>query len=98
MPSTPRRSIQVISHGPSCLDGVMAAVAVRRFYGHDRVSATLAANGDSDRILQAVKRRSGRTPEELWVTDLSWTSAETARHLRNLARAGLRIIWIVGVF
>jgi len=94
MPSSSRRSIQVISHGPSCLDGVMAAVAVRRFYDHDRVSATLAANGDSDRVLQGVKPRSGRTPDELWVTDLSWTSDETARHLRNLAHAGLRIIWI----
>jgi oligoribonuclease NrnB/cAMP/cGMP phosphodiesterase (DHH superfamily) len=94
METTVRRSIQVVSHGPSCLDGVMAAVAVRRFYDHDRVITTLAANGDSDRVLQAIKPKSGRGPDELWITDLSWTSTETAEHLRTLARSGSRIFWI----
>src|SRR5580693_9621295 len=89
-----RRSIQVISHGPSCLDGVMAAVAVRRFYDHDHVTATLAANGDSDRVLQAVKPKAGRAPDEIWITDLSWTSTDTAEHLTSLARSGSRIFWI----
>jgi uncharacterized protein len=72
----------------------MAAVAVRRFYDDDRVIATLAANGDSDRVLQAVKPKAGRAPDELWITDLSWTSPETAEHLTSLSRAGSRIFWI----
>jgi uncharacterized protein len=72
----------------------MAAVAVRRFYDSDRVITTLAANGDSDRVLRAVKSKSGRVPDELWITDLSWTSPETAEHLTSLSRAGSRIFWI----
>jgi len=72
----------------------MAAAAVQRFYDGERVTATLAANGDSDRVLQALKFKSGRVPDELWITDLSWNSNETAGHLRNLARSGLRIFWI----
>ena len=72
----------------------MAAAAVRRFYDGERVTATLAANGDSDRVLQGLKFKSGRVPDELWITDLSWNSNETAGHLRNLTRAGARIFWI----
>jgi hypothetical protein len=57
MPRHPRRTIQVISHGPSCLDGVMAAAAIRRFYPQDRVMTTLAANGDADRVIPSVRSR-----------------------------------------
>jgi hypothetical protein len=55
MPKRDGRTIQVISHGPSCLDGVMAAAAVRRFYAGERVHAMLAANGDSDRVIKGVR-------------------------------------------
>jgi oligoribonuclease NrnB/cAMP/cGMP phosphodiesterase (DHH superfamily) len=72
----------------------MAAAAVQRFYDGERVTTTLAANGDSDRVLQGLKFKSGRVPDELWITDLSWNSNETAGHLRNLTRAGARIFWI----
>lgn len=67
---------------------------MHRFYEGERVTTTLAANGDSDRVLQGLKFKAGRVPDELWITDLSWTSNETAERLRNLARAGLRIFWI----
>jgi len=94
MAKSERRTIQVVSHGPSCLDGVVAAAAVRRFYDGEHVTATLAANGDSDRVLQGLRFKAGHLPDELWITDLSWTSNDTAGHLRNLSRAGLRIFWI----
>src|SRR5579863_5710678 len=71
MPRHPRRTIQVISHGPSCLDGVMAAAAIRRFYPDDRVHMTLAANGDTDRVIQSMRSRTAGGAEELWITDLS---------------------------
>lgn len=93
MPSIERRAIQVISHGPSCLDGVMAAAAIRRFYHGERVRTVLAANGDSDRVIQGLKLRSG-APDEIWITDLSWTSVDTAAHLRNLIHDGARLYWI----
>jgi oligoribonuclease NrnB/cAMP/cGMP phosphodiesterase (DHH superfamily) len=88
------RTIQIISHGPSCLDGVMAAAAVRRFYDRDRVHVTLAANGDSDRVIQALKPRRGGRFDEVWITDLSWNSQETANHLSRMVRDGTRLYWI----
>ena len=94
MPKQGERSIQVISHGPSCLDGVMAAAAVRWFYQGFRVRATLAANGESDRVIQELKPRTGSGCDEVWITDLSWTLRETAEHLNTLARDGIRIFWI----
>jgi oligoribonuclease NrnB/cAMP/cGMP phosphodiesterase (DHH superfamily) len=88
-----RRTIQVISHGPSCLDGVVAAAAIRRFYPDDRVQVTLAANGDSDRIISSVRPRHGGA-EELWITDLSWSQTETASHLTSVIKSGVRAYWI----
>jgi oligoribonuclease NrnB/cAMP/cGMP phosphodiesterase (DHH superfamily) len=87
-------AIEVISHGPSCLDGVMAAAAVRRFY-HDRpVHLTLAANGEGDRAIQEIKPRKRSRYDEIWITDLSWTSTESAEHLNALARGGTRVFWV----
>jgi oligoribonuclease NrnB/cAMP/cGMP phosphodiesterase (DHH superfamily) len=94
MPKRSERTIEVISHGPSCLDGVMAAAAIRRFYQGLRVRATLAANGESDRVIQELKPRAGGRCDEIWITDLSWTSRETAEHLNALARDGTRVFWI----
>jgi oligoribonuclease NrnB/cAMP/cGMP phosphodiesterase (DHH superfamily) len=94
MPARPQRSIQVVSHGPSCLDGVMAAATIRRFYPDERVNVTLAANGDSDRVIQALRARGGTAGDEFWITDLSWTSTKTAEHLTSLIRNGARAYWI----
>jgi len=87
-------TINVISHGPSCLDGVMAAVAIRRFYPAAKVHTVLAANGDSDRVIQAARPKGDDKLDEVWITDLSWTSPDTADHLRRLAQDGTRIFWI----
>src|SRR5260370_6292257 len=89
-----RRTIHVVSHGPSCLDGVMAAATIKRFYADERVLTTLAANGDSDRVIQGLRLKPGSQPDEIWFTDLSWTSTETAAHLRQLLRRGARAYWI----
>jgi oligoribonuclease NrnB/cAMP/cGMP phosphodiesterase (DHH superfamily) len=88
------RHIEVISHGPSCLDGVMAAAAVQRFYDDSSVHVQLAANGDSDRVIQELKPAGGGRYDEVWITDLSWTSTETADHLNALTHRGTRIFWI----
>ena len=94
MPRNSRRTIQVISHGPSCLDGVMAAAAIRRFYPDDRVHMTLAANGDTDRVIQSMRSRTAGGAEELWITDLSWTQTTTAGHLTGIIKNGARAYWI----
>src|ERR1700686_1873016 len=88
-----RRTIQVVSHGPSCLDGAMAAAAIKRFYLEERVITMLAANGDSDRIIQSPRSKGG-DDDEIWITDLSWTLTKTAEHLANLVRNGARLFWI----
>jgi uncharacterized protein len=93
MPSRSNRTIQIVSHGPSCLDGVMAAAAIARFYRGERVRTLLAGNSDADRAIQAleVQPESG---DEIWITDLSWTELATAEHLKELAASGAKIYWI----
>jgi oligoribonuclease NrnB/cAMP/cGMP phosphodiesterase (DHH superfamily) len=89
-------TIQVVSHGPSCLDGVMAAAAVARFYDGHKVFTTLAGNNDADRVLQELKLKSenGSTENEIWITDLSWNSPATGAHLAELIERGAHIYWI----
>ena len=55
MPKT--RTVQIISHGPSCLDGVMAAAAIARFFEGNHVYASLPGNNESDRAIQGLKLR-----------------------------------------
>src|SRR5438093_8470260 len=89
--ATDRRFIQVVSHGPACLDGVVAAATVARFYQGHRVVPIFAANDESDHTLQSLRIGGD---EEIWITDLSWTSTATGAHLGELARAGAQIFWI----
>jgi oligoribonuclease NrnB/cAMP/cGMP phosphodiesterase (DHH superfamily) len=86
----PPRTVHVVSHGPTCLDGVTAAAAVTRYYGdRAQVEARFASNSEIDAVLQ------GLHPEhELWITDISWREPATDAHLRSLAAAGVRIYWI----
>jgi oligoribonuclease NrnB/cAMP/cGMP phosphodiesterase (DHH superfamily) len=93
MPNKSLRNIQVVSHGPSCLDGVMAAAAVARFYEGQRVKTTLAGNNDADRTIQALEVQPN-SDDEIWITDLSWTEPTTGYHLTDLAARGARIYWI----
>jgi hypothetical protein len=72
----------------------MAAAAIRRFYPDDRVHMTLAANGDTDRVIQSMRSRTAGGAEELWITDLSWTQTTTAGHLTGIIKNGARAYWI----
>jgi uncharacterized protein len=92
--ATRKQTIQVVSHGPSCLDGVMAAAAVARFHEGERVITRMVANDDSDRVLQDLELRSRSAQDEIWITDLSWNSERTGEHLSELARMGARVFWI----
>ena len=90
----PRRTVQIVSHGPSCLDGVMAAAAVARYYAGDRVIPTLSGNSDTDRTIQGLGLRARDGIDEIWITDLSWTAVETGAHLTSLVDRGARVYWI----
>jgi uncharacterized protein len=84
--------VHVVSHGPHCLDGVAAAIAVSRFYrGKAEVVPHFAGNSEIDGVLRGLDV----PPDaELWITDISWREPETDAHLRALAAKGVRIYWI----
>src|SRR5579875_92512 len=89
---TPR--VHVVSHGPHCLDGVAAAVAVARYYeGEAEVVPHFASNSEVDAVLRGLVRDPSR-PEELWITDISWKEPDTDAHLARLAADGMRIHWV----
>lgn len=83
-----------MSHGPHCLDGVTAAVAVARFHAGVEVEASFANNPEINQAIQAVPVPPAGRNEELWITDISWNTPETDAHLRALAAAGTRVVWI----
>jgi oligoribonuclease NrnB/cAMP/cGMP phosphodiesterase (DHH superfamily) len=88
MPAT----VHIVSHGPHCLDGVAAAVAVARSQeGHTPVEVRFASNSEIDAVLRALDPAPG---SELWITDISWREPATDAHLTRLAAAGLPIYWI----
>ena len=90
----PTKTVYVVSHGPTCLDGVTAAAAVTRYYGdRARVQARFASNSEIDAVLQGL-RPEGDGEQELWITDISWREPATDAHLRTLAAAGVCIYWI----
>jgi oligoribonuclease NrnB/cAMP/cGMP phosphodiesterase (DHH superfamily) len=86
--------VHVVSHGPHCLDGVTAAAVVARFYeGRAEVVPRFASNSEIDGVLRGL-RLAPPADAELWITDISWKDPATDAHLRALAAAGVRIIWI----
>src|SRR5262245_10213812 len=88
------KQIQVVSHGPHCLDGVAAAVAVARYHeGQGEVVSRFAGNSEIDATLRTIVAAPG-CDTELWITDISWREPATDAHLRALATAGVRIYWI----
>jgi oligoribonuclease NrnB/cAMP/cGMP phosphodiesterase (DHH superfamily) len=94
MPGKTSRTIQIVSHGPSCLDGVMAAAAVARFYDGHKVFTTLAGNNEADQVIASLTLKSAEGNDEIWITDLSWNSPATGAHLAELSARGARIYWI----
>jgi oligoribonuclease NrnB/cAMP/cGMP phosphodiesterase (DHH superfamily) len=94
MPGNTSRTIQVISHGPSCLDGVMAAATVARFYDGHRVFTTLPGNNEADHVIGNLSLRSEDSNDEIWITDLSWNLPATGAHLTELSQRGAQIFWI----
>lgn len=87
--------VHIVSHGPYCLDGVTAAVAVARYY---RNRATIiphfSGNDQINNVLCSIHRGDAPPGSELWITDISWTEKMTDDHLRDLAKHGVKIYWI----
>lgn len=87
-----RPRVQIVSHGPHCLDGMTAAAAVARYYGDAaQVDTRFASNSEVDGVLRSLDLPAG---SDLWITDISWRDPETDAHLTKLATAGVRVHWI----
>jgi oligoribonuclease NrnB/cAMP/cGMP phosphodiesterase (DHH superfamily) len=89
-----RQQIQIVSHGPHCLDGVTAAAAVTRYFQDEAdVRATFASNSEIDEVLRSI-RPENPAATQLWITDISWREPATDAHLRSLVARGVRIFWV----
>lgn len=85
--------LYVISHGPHCLDGVAAAVAVARYHEGAKTIPHFATNVRINEVIRSISPDSLPPGAEVWITDISWTEKETDAHLRQLAARGAKIYW-----
>jgi oligoribonuclease NrnB/cAMP/cGMP phosphodiesterase (DHH superfamily) len=90
----PPRRVHLVSHGPHCLDGVAAAVAIARFYSDSEVLPHFSGNPAINEVVRGLRIEEPLDDQELWITDISWTSPETDAFLRRLANRGLKVFWI----
>ena len=89
-----QRIVHVVSHGPHCLDGVAAAVAVARFHRDATVIPYFASNQKIDDTILSLRSEPADAAHEVWITDISWTTAAADAHLRALAESGVAVYWI----
>ena len=88
------RLVHIVSHGPHCLDGVAAAVAIARYYSGVDVRPRFSGNPKINEVILGLPIEAPLVDQELWITDISWTAPETDAFLRRLAERGLKIFWI----
>ncbi len=88
---TPR--VYIVSHGPGCLDGVAAAVAVARYRAGAKLIPRFATNSRIDQVLRAIHPDDTPRDSEVWITDISWTEEATNTHLGRLAAKGVKLYW-----
>ena len=86
--------VHIVSHGPHCLDGVTAAVAVARYRANTTVIPHFSGNEHINEVLQSITPAEAPPGSELWITDISWTAEATDEHLQKLAAFGVQIYWI----
>src|SRR5438034_2800643 len=85
--------VHIVSHGPYCLDGVAAAVAVSRYRAGTTIVPHFSGNERINEVLRSINPDAAPPGSELWITDISWTEKETDVHLRSLAAQGVKIYW-----
>ena len=83
----------IVSHGPACLDGVTAAVAVARYHAGAELIPCFASNSRIDQVLRSISTRDAPPGSQIWITDISWTQEETNAHLHTLAEHGVKLYW-----
>src|SRR2546425_776969 len=93
MPQPHPPLVHIVSHGPYCLDGVAAAVAVARYRAGTTIVPHFSGNERINEVLRSISPDAAPSGSELWITDISWTEKETDAHLRSLAAQGTKIYW-----
>ena len=85
--------VYIVSHGPACLDGVAAAVAVARYHAGAELIPCFASNSRIDDVLRSIHPQDTPPGSQIWITDISWTEEETNAHLTQLAEHGVKLYW-----
>ena len=85
--------LHVISHGPHCLDGVAAAVAVARYHDGIKIVPHFATNVQINEVIRSISLDALTPKTEIWITDISWTEKKTDAYLQQLATQGVKIYW-----
>ena len=88
------RFVHVVTHGPQCLDGVAAAVAVARYYASDYVTPYFCSHREINSVLTNLRCDPPAAIHEVWITDISWSDAAVDRHLQTLIDRGVRVYLI----
>ena len=83
----------VVTHGPFCLDGMVAAACVGRLYPSSRITPIFVHPSGVDGAIDDVARASGRA-KDLWITDVTWRDPATEDRFQELIQKGWRIFWI----
>src|SRR5262249_43069259 len=86
-----RRFVHVITHGPHCLDGVAAAVAVARYHARDHVTPYFCNPHEIHTRLAKLRCDPPAASHEVWITDIAWTDDAVDRHLRTLIDRGVKV-------
>ncbi len=84
----------MVSHGPHCLDGLTAALAVARYYRGATVHAGFHSNTEINAALRALRCDPPEASHTVWITDISWTDPAVDRHLQTLIERGVQVYWI----
>lgn len=85
--------VYIVSHGPACLDGVAAAVAVARYHAGAELIPCFASNSRIDHVLRSIQTKDAPPGSQIWITDIAWTEEETNAHLAGLAEHGVKLYW-----
>lgn len=86
--------VHIITHGPVCLDGVAAAVAIARARPDAEVIPWFVNNSDVNDAVGQLTCKPFDAEHEVWITDVSWTDRGADQHLQNLAARGVRVHWM----
>jgi oligoribonuclease NrnB/cAMP/cGMP phosphodiesterase (DHH superfamily) len=88
------RFVHVVTHGPNCLDGVAAAVAVARYSADAHVTPYFCSHREINAVLTRLRCDPPGGSHEVWITDIAWSDAAVDGHLQTLIDRGVKVYLI----